>query len=75
MDATNSIATQMVWKSALGANCVRGHVLLMQFMLKVKQTLKRIACHLVSDTARSIRLITFAVFSVVCALKLVPLAR
>jgi hypothetical protein len=74
MGVINSIDTQMVWKSALGASYARGHVQQMQFMLKVKQILKKIACHQESDTARCIRLITFAVFSAGYVLKLVLLA-
>jgi len=38
--------------------------------LKVKQTLKKIACHQESDTARSIKSITFAAFSADYVLKL-----
>jgi len=57
-------------RNVLAVNFVLGHAQQMLFMLKVLTTKKAHNFHLVSVMARFIKLIIFAVFSAVFALKL-----
>jgi hypothetical protein len=65
----------MVWRNVSAVSYVLGHVRQMLFMLKALTIKKAHNFHLVSDTARFIKLITFVVFSVVFVLKLAQHVR
>jgi hypothetical protein len=69
MAATNSIATPMDSRNALGVNSAHGHAPQMQSMSKAPITAMSNGIHQASDTARSIRSITYDVSFAGYALK------